>query len=684
MSSPPEPAPDSPLATLSRLGEGTRQDRLSFRLIVTLLWRCVALLRPVRRHIIQLIVSFIVLVTISFPISVILVDTFWTRGLLGEPLDPGLASLLGYAPDVAVDVDKLAPEVQREIVRWVVAWSVGLGIAMAPIVVGLIYYQTWILQRINQVLRVQLLDRFQALSLRFHSDNPVGDAIYRMYQDSAMVTQLVQVLFIEPLWHTGRILFTAAILAAFSLEAALFFALIAPVLFVIAGYYAQPMRVGFRRARETNSHLTSRIQETLAGIQVIKAYGAEANHQTRFETASRAAFDEAFVARNRFAIYQVLLFWLMGGAGIFAMAVAAMAARDQLPLVITQWLDASDPSSTSGRLFAALGITTLGWTIGLFNVFKDRTGDMTGGGRDLFRMWGRLQDVAIGLDRVFEVLDLEPEVEDAPDARPLPGVQDAIRFEAVQFAYGADRPVLTGVDLEAGVGTITAIVGPTGSGKSTLMALLLRLFDPDAGRISIDGEPLAAYTVESLRSSISIALQENILFGETIRENIRFAVPGADDEAVREAARVASADDFITRLPEGYDTPLGERGSRLSTGQRQRLSIARAVLKDTPILVLDEPTASLDASTELNVMRNLQAWGEGRAIFLITHRLSTIRQADQIAFLRGGRIEELGSHDELMAKPGGAYRELVETELAGLDAADRGEAPAFTAEGGAG
>nr|MDJ0785765.1 ABC transporter ATP-binding protein [Myxococcota bacterium] len=282
-----------------------------------------------------------------------------------------------------------------------------------------------------------------------------------------------------------------------------------------------------------------------------------------------------------------------------------------------------------------------------------------------------LQDVAIGLDRVFEVLDLEPEVEDAPDARPLETVQHEVRFDDVHFGYGASRPVLRGVDLHAHVGTITAIVGPTGSGKSTLMALLLRLFEPDSGAITIDGAPLRDFTIESLRASVSIALQENVLFGETIRENIRFAVPDASDEAVRAAARVACADEFIERLPDGYDTLLGERGTKLSTGQRQRLSIARAVLKDTPILILDEPTASLDAETELRVMRNLAEWGKGRLIFLITHRLSTIRRADQILVIQDGRIAERGGHDELMGRSG-VYRRLVEGEQMPLAAAGGG------------
>jgi len=263
---------------------------------------------------------------------------------------------------------------------------------------------------------------------------------------------------------------------------------------------------------------------------------------------------------------------------------------------------------------------------------------------------------------VFEVMDRRPEVEDAPDAIPLGEIRRGVRFAGVGFHYQSDRPVLHDVDLEASVGTITAIVGPTGSGKSTLMALLLRLFDPTSGRIEIDGVDLRRFRTASLRERISIALQENVLFGSSVGENIRFAMSGASDAQVHAAARVAAADGFIEALPDGYETVLGERGSKLSTGQRQRLSIARAVLKDTPILILDEPTAALDAETEQQVLRNLAAWGRGRAIFLITHRLSTIRQADQIAFLSRGTIVETGSHDELMTRPGGAYRALVEAE----------------------
>ena len=417
--------------------------------------------------------------------------------------------------------------------------------------------------------------------------------------------------------------------------------------FALGYRFSNPLRRLFRGAREANSAVTSRIQETLVGVKVIKAYGTERAEQRRFEFDSLHAFERAFRARRLDGVFGVLMFFIAGGV---LLVVCSWAA----------WLSQADTPVYSTRVLAAVGVGA--WSLGLFNGAKALAGYSTQGVESLFGLWAKVQDVAVGLDRAFEVLDIEPEVEDAEGARELEQLSSEIRFSGVSFAYEPGRPVLEKVDLRARRGEITAIVGPTGSGKTTLVSLLLRLFDPDEGQIEIDGIDLRELKLASLRANIGIALQENLLFGTTIRENIRYAVPEASDALVREAGRVACVDEFVDALPDGYDALLGERGTKLSTGQRQRISIARAILKDTPILILDEPTASLDAETELRVLRNLEEWGRDRAIFLITHRFSTIRRAHQIAYMREGQIVEWGSHGVLVERQGGAYRRLVELE----------------------
>jgi ABC-type multidrug transport system fused ATPase/permease subunit len=576
------------------------------------------------------------------PVVLIFIDTLWTRILQGNPLTPLEAGFFLMPVEATTDVG-FTDELRRATAQRLIWMGAAAASVLIPLYIALYYYQVWILQRVNQTLRVELLSHLQTLSLRFHADNSVGDAVYRLTQDSAMVTQLIQVLVLTPFTAIPQFLYSAIVVAAFAPKFGLILLCVWIPSLVAGGWLSKRMRTRFRAARETNAALTSRIQETLAGIKVIKAYGAERSEQAVFEEHSRDAFGAAFGARNLYAIYHMSMFWIFGTFVLTLTALAAIEVMQETELAA-----------------AAIGFTV--WNLGLYNFFKARLGGAVEALKDVFRTWGRAQDIAIGLDRVFEVMDRRPEVEDEPGAIPLEDFRDAIRFEDVGFAYQSDRPVLHDVNLTAAVGTITAIVGPTGSGKSTLMALLLRLFDPASGRIEIDGVDLRRFRTASLRDRVSIALQENILFGSSVRENIRFAVPNASDEQVREAARIAAADEFIEELADGYDTLLGERGSKLSTGQRQRLSIARAILKDTPILILDEPTAALDAATEQRVLRNLAEWGRGRAIFLITHRLSTIRRADQIAYLEGGTVVECGSHEELMALADGAYRRLVSTE----------------------
>jgi ABC-type multidrug transport system fused ATPase/permease subunit len=627
---------------LSRLGAGGTTDRLRFRLVLKVLFRCLPLLKEVKWHVVAIIAGVLGLALITILPAFQMYDVFWTRILKGEAptiLQCKLLHAFGAA------CDPWTEEARKVGVRKLVVAVTMFGLPLGGAFYGLNYYRIWILQQVNHVLRMRLLDRLQALSLRFHADKPVGDAIYRMYQDSGMVTQLVDVLVLRPVRAFGEGMFALGIVAMYRPSLAALLALGWPIALVIGYKFSRPLRVGFRSAREHNSALTSLTQQSLQGIRVIKSYGAELAEQRRFDAVSQVTFQQAFTARNRMALYEMLVFWTFATLIVIGAAIGAVLARDAAPLVV------------------AIGGFKV-WNLGLWEAFRGRTGTMQTSSTGLFQLWALMQDMAIGLDRVFEVLDIDPEIKDAPDAVALPKLQHGVELQNVSFAYEAGRPVLSEVSLTAAPGTITAIVGPTGSGKSTLMSLLLRLYDPDQGSVLIDGLDVRKVTIDSLRANVAIALQENILFGTTIGENIKYAKPGASDAEMREAARVAAADEFIEQLPERYATMLGERGTKLSTGQRQRLSIARAILKDTPILVLDEPTAALDAETELRVMKNLAEWGRGRAVFIITHRLSTIRRADRIVFLSEGKLLEQGSHQELMQRPGGSYRKLVEGEEA--------------------
>ncbi len=268
----------------------------------------------------------------------------------------------------------------------------------------------------------------------------------------------------------------------------------------------------------------------------------------------------------------------------------------------------------------------------------------------------------MGLGRAFWLLELEPEVVDAENPLPFPDVQQGVVFRNVSFGYQLESPGLQEVSLTATLGEVIALVGPSGSGKSTLVSMMLRLFDPDAGNIKIDETDLRSIRIEELRSNVAIALQENVLFPVSVEDNLRYASPKVSDDELRDAARVACAD-FIDDLPLGYQTELGVGGALLSTGQKQRLSIARALIRNTRILILDEPTASLDAQTEQRVLANLKIWAKNKVVFIITHRPSTVRDANRIIFLKDGRVTEVGTHDELLAQ-GGDYHRFVSLDAA--------------------
>ena len=605
------------------------------------------------------------LTLLTMVIALFSVDLISQSILQAEPLTSFLADFIGR-PELSVggaagtleppgdgapanvDLELLTTE-QRHSLKWVYAvFMVVSWLALVPSAMFLPYYYIFIMQRVNQDLRMALLDRWHRLSIRYHSDHRVGDSVYRIYQDSAQVTAVIGTIT-----QAAQLLITYVIGVVFlgALDPILGTMAASVVLLAIlwGRWYSPRMRERSLASREANSDFTSRVQESFAAIRIVKAYGAGEAEQERLVRDSLTAFNASYRVRTLMAIIGIVTFTLAAAALLGAqllMAVWAQGTREVFAAV----------------LVALVGLSFVKWNLAAYNWAQDQLGASSESVHSLVTLWAQAQDMAMGLDRVFDILAIEPEVENDPDAIPMPPLTHEIRFCHVGFAYEPGRPVLRDVSFAVEPGTVTAIVGPTGSGKSSLMSLLSRLFDPDSGSISIDGTDLSKLDVDSLRRNVSVALQENVLFGMSVRDNIRYVVPDASDDEVRRAAHVACVDEYIAGLPEGLDTVLSDRGGKLSTGQRQRLSIARAVVKDAPILILDEPTAALDAHTEHRLLERLTGWGAGRAIFLITHRISTIRQADRVLYLDRGRIVENGSHDDLMRVEDGRYRNLVETE----------------------
>jgi len=604
---------------------------------------------------------------LNMVIALFSVDLISQSILQAEPLTPFLADFIGQpelaggsaemlesrvenegAAEANIDLAPLTGE-QRHGLKWVYAvFMVFSWIAQLPVMMLLPYYYIFVMQRVNQGLRMALVERWHRLSLRYHSDHRVGDSVYRIYQDSAQVTAVIgtmtQAMQLLNTYVIGIVVLAALdpILGTMALS-------IVALALLWGRWYSPRMRERSLASREANSDFTSRVQEAFAALRIVKAYGAGEAEQERLEQDSVAAFNASFRVRTLMAVVGIVTFTLAAAAllaGQFLMAVWAHGTREVFAAV----------------LVGLVGLSFLKWNLAAYTWAQEQIGASSVSVRSLVTLWTQAQDMAMGLHRVFAILDIEPDVKNDPDAVPMPTFSHEIRFNHVDFAYEQGRPVLSNVSFAVGPGTVTAIVGPTGSGKSSLMSLLPRLFDPDSGEVAIDGVDLRKVDVDSLRANVSVALQENVLFGMSVRDNIRYVVADATDEEVFRAAAVACVDEYIAGLPEGLDTVLSDRGGKLSTGQRQRLSIARAVVKDTPILILDEPTAALDAYTEHRVLERLSAWGVDRAIFLITHRISTIQQADRILYLDQGRIVENGSHEELMQIDGGRYRSFVETE----------------------